>query len=78
MKLDKVKTFLDQCHSAKIQVPNGLLIVIEDFEEVVPEEIQHIGQCEYNHRVGDDIIQIEIVSKKILDEGFELSKEYRG
>lgn len=78
MNLDTLKKFLDKCHESNITPPNGILIVIDDFEEAVPEEIAHIGQCEYNHRIGNDILTVEITSKKILEIGFEQSKEYRG
>lgn len=78
MKLNSLKTFLDKLHEAKITPPSGMLVVINDFEEIVPDEVSHIGRCEYNHRVGNDIVTVEITSNKILEIGFEQSKEYRG
>lgn len=78
MKLERLKEFLDKLHEAKITPPSGMLVVIDDFEEVVPEEVSYIGRCEYNHRAENDIVTVEITSNKILEAGFESSKEYRG
>lgn len=78
MKFEQLKVFLDELNNNNMRPPSGMLVIIDDFEEAVPDHVIHIGQCEYNHRVGNNILTVEIASKKMLDAGFECSKEYRG
>ena len=77
MKFERLKQFLDELNDSNIIPPSGMKIVIDDFEEAVPDHVIHIGQCEYNHRVGNNVLQVEIMSKEMIEAGLGHLKQYK-
>lgn len=73
MKFKELQTFMDDCHDKDIVIPNGMTVVLDDYEENVPDDYREQGAVEYNHQHSDGFsTRMEIRSAKKIERGFEL------
>lgn len=73
MKFETLQQFISCCQHNGVDIPEGLEVTIEDYENIVPEEHTEQGAIEYNHL--SDCKQfssrVQIISAKKVELGFD-------
>ena len=67
MTSSELKQFLEDCIKAQIPFPrNTMKVVLDDYDEFVPEEHRNTTNLEFNHRVGDEFAKVIILPARAL------------
>lgn len=62
MNHKELKEFLTDCINAKIPFPrNTMKVVLDDYDDIVPEEHRNATDLEFSHRVGQEFAKVIII-----------------
>ena len=73
MKFKTLQHFITNCQNNGVEIPEGLEVTIEDYEDIVPEEHVQGGAIEYNQPSNDNQFssRVQILSDKKVKLGFD-------
>lgn len=67
MLFSELEQFLTDCIVKQVPFPmNPMTVVVDDFNDRVPQEHIEIPQLEFRHRVGNDVAMVIIIPKPSL------------
>lgn len=53
MKLAEVEKFIKECLEKEVLIPDNLQFHIDDYNDIVPEDMRNVSNLEYNVRFND-------------------------